>query len=87
MKDFYDLEASLMNMWNMIDALEVIALSDMEDKDSTLLHYKKIMNEQMAMTFGVYEEAMANERARATRVEENSLSSLRTGLSDSLFKS
>lgn len=86
MKDFYDLEASLMNTWNMIDALEVIALSDMEDKDSTLLHYKKILNEQMAMTFEVYEEAMANERARATRVQENRLSSVGTGLSDSLFK-
>lgn len=86
MKDFYDLEASLMNTWNMIDALEVIALSDMEDKNSTLLHYKKILNEQMAMTFEVYEEAMANERARAVRIQEDPLSSVGTGLSDSLFK-
>jgi hypothetical protein len=86
MKDLYDLEESLMSMWNMIDVLQVIATSEIEDKDTALFHYGKIMDAQMSATFQVYEEALADERARTIGVQEDRLSSVRTGLSDSLFK-
>lgn len=87
MKDLYDLEESLMALWNMIDVLQVIATSEIEDKDTALFHYRKIMNAQMAATFEVYEEALANERARTIGVQKNFVPSVGTGLSDSLFKS
>lgn len=87
MKDLYDLEESLMALWNMIDVLQVIATSEIEDKDTALFHYRKIMNAQMAATFQVYEEALANERAGTIGVKENYVSSLGVRLSDSLPKS